>query len=109
MSGYRNDTVRHGRRNRFRPALRHETTGRGANSGGRWAGRRDGTIERMIVHDTRETGMGDRERSSGRSCVIQWQADMARRRTINRMIVRLVRSGSRGGKKDEPRKLIYTM
>lgn len=90
MDGYRHDTSLLGRRNRFRPALRHETTGRGANSGGRRAGvairdvmrttammaadKHDGggTIKRQIVHGIREDGMSSRK-------------------TISSMIVRLVR------------------
>lgn len=91
MDGYRHDTSRLGRRNRFRPASRHETTGRRANSSDGRAGWRDGTIKLVIVRcPRRQAGMDNRKRSSGRSCVTRRQASMAERKTIRYMIVRLV-------------------
>lgn len=110
MDGYRNDTSRLGRRNRFRPALRHGTTGRGANSGNRRAGeairggtlaaamtttgkqaRRRRTIKRQIVHGILEDGMGGRKTIN---CMIARlvgrEAGIGELETIGGMIVRLV-------------------
>ena len=109
MDGYRSDTDLLGRRNRFRPVLRHETTGREANSGGMRAGeairggtlaaamttagkqaRRRETIKHQIVHGIWEDGMGARENDQPHDRSARW-------------------AGSRGGKMGELGKLIYTM
>lgn len=93
--------------------------------------RRRKTIKQKIVHGIQENGMNYRKTIS--SMIVRpakREAGMGDRETIDRLIVRLVRreagigeretiggghdraarsAGSRGGKRGEPKKLIYTM
>lgn len=118
MGDCRYDTGPLGRRNRFRPVLRHETTGRGTNSGGRLAGeairggiqaaamtaagkqaRRRKTIKQKIVHGIQENGMNYRKTIS--SMIVRpakREAGMGDRETIDRLIVRLVRREAGAGR-----------
>lgn len=118
MGGYRHDTDLLERRNRFRPAPRHETTGRGANSDGRLAGeairggiraaamtaagkqvRRRKTIKQKIVHGIQENGMNYRKTISGMIVrPAKREADMGDRETIDCLIVRLVRREAGAGR-----------
>lgn len=118
MGDCRYDTGPLGRRNRFRPVLRHETTGRGTNSGGRLAGeairggiqaaamtaagkqaRRRKTIKQKIVHGIQENGMNYRKTIS--SMIVRpakREAGMGDWETIGRLIVRLVRREAGAGR-----------